>query len=396
MKKIIYTIALLLATGTIAQAQVELKQTKSELADFILLGDDLLVYTLKEDNGQFIYSEQRGRSETSKKEIALNAGRINAVVGGNKAAGELYIYQKNGRNEEIISFYSLKEGSFRKTGERLLPKLRNHAPNLGMFLSEDKNTLLVAAELGNSQGDEDLYLSKWENNRWTRPRNLGKTINTRQAEFAPFIANDTLYFSRKEEAVAYNYSAALNLATGNAGPPLKLAPVMNMAGAYNAYYKRIDDRQMWISASSEQDHLYTAYLLEKELPEVEEVTVEAPVDIVVAAEVTPEPVVKTRAAAPGLKLYYAFNSIYLDLEGASALARFLNKQPKGTGLVVKGYSDGFGTAEAKDYVSRHRALKVKSYIEKYFAAKKFTITLENEVRDEQGKDNRKTELYLVE
>ena len=65
MKKIIYTIAFLLATGTVAQAQVELKQTKSELADFILLEDDLLVYTLKEEQGQFIYSEQRGKSETS-------------------------------------------------------------------------------------------------------------------------------------------------------------------------------------------------------------------------------------------------------------------------------------------------------------------------------------------
>ena len=397
MKKIIYTIAFLLATGTVAQAQVELKQTKSELADFILLEDDLLVYTLKEEQGQFIYSEQRGKSETSKKEVALNAGLINAVVGGNKAAGELYVYQKNGRNEEVISFYSLKEGSFEKTGERVLPKMRNHAYNLGMFLSEDKNTLLVAAELGRSQGYEDLYMSKWENNRWSKPKSLGKAVNTPQAEFAPYVANDTLYFSRKEEAIAYNYSSPLNLATGKAGTPVKLAPVMNAAGTYNAYYKKVADREMWISASTEQDYFYTAYLLEKAPVVAEEVIVEAPEEVaVVAEEITPEPVVKTKAAMPSLKLFYAFNSIYLNLEEVSALARFLNKQPEGTEFVVKGYSDGYGSAVAKDYVSRNRALQVKNHIEKYFSKKKFVVTLENEVRDEKGKDNRKTELYLMQ
>ncbi|MBB6611546.1 hypothetical protein H7F15_10905 [Pontibacter sp. Tf4] len=396
MKKILYTIAFMLAAGTIAQAQVSLKQTKSELADFILLENDLLVYTLKEDQGQYIYSEQRGKSETSKKELVLNTGLINAVVGGNKFTGELYVYHKDGRSREVISFYSLKDGSFEKTGERALPKMRNHAYNLGIFLSEDKMTLLVSAELGRSQGYEDLYLSKWENNRWTKPKNLGKAVNTRQQEFAPYVANDTLYFSRKEAASAYNYSSPLNLATGEAGTPVKADPVMNAAGAYNAYYKKVADSQMWISASNEQDSFYTAYILEKVLPEEEVIAVVEEESIVVEEVITPATVVKVKAALPALKLFYAFNSVYLNLEEVSALSRFLNKQPEGTELVIKGFSDGYGTAEAKDYVSRNRALQVKNHIEKYFSSKKFVITLENEVRDEKGRDNRKTELYLMQ
>jgi outer membrane protein OmpA-like peptidoglycan-associated protein len=396
MKKIIYTIAFLLACGAAAQAQVELKQTKSELAGFILLENDLLLYTLKEEQGQFIYSEQRDKSETSKKEVVLNAGLINAVVGGNKAAGELYVYQKNGRNQEVISFYRLKDGSFEKIGERVLPKMRNHAHNLGLFLSEDKQTLVVAAELGSSQGHEDLYISKWENNRWSKPKNLGETVNTRQPEFAPYVANDTLYFSRKDEAIAYNYSAPVDVATGKAGTPVKLAPVMNVSGTYNAYYKKVADRQMWISASQEQDYFYTAYLLEPVPSPKEEVLAIAPVEMVVEEVITPAPVLKTKAAVPAMKLFYAFNSIYLNLEEVSALARFLNKQPQGTELVIKGYSDGYGSAEAKDYVSRNRALQVKNHIEKYFAKKNFVVTLENEVRDAKGRDNRKTELYLLQ
>ncbi|WP_162425755.1 OmpA family protein [Pontibacter pudoricolor] len=391
MKKIIYTVAFLLAGATAVRAQVELKQTKAELADFILLENGLLVYTLKEAQGQFIYSEQRGRSETSKKELALNTGVLNAVIGGGK--GELYVYHKNGRNQEMLAFYTLKDGSFEKTGERKLPKLKNHSRNLGLFLSQDKNTLLVAADLGRSQGYEDLYVSKWENNRWSKPGSLGKAVNTRQAEFAPYMANDTLYFSRKEEAAAYNYSSPLDLAAGRAGAATKLAPFINVAGSYNAYYKKAAERQMWISASREQDYFYTAYLLEKPAPAIEEVKADL---VPVAEEVTTTPAVKTRAAAPGLKLFYAFNSIYLNLEEVSALARFLNQQPPGTAFVVKGYSDGYGTAQAKEYVSHHRALQVKHHIEKYFPKKQFVITLEHEVRDQKGKDNRKTELYLMQ
>ncbi|MER2999220.1 hypothetical protein, partial [Pontibacter populi] len=181
-----------------------------------------------------------------------------------------------------------------------------------------------------------------------------------------------------------------------AGTPVKADPVMNVAGTYNAYYKKVDERQMWISASNEQDYFYTAYILEKVQPEKEVFAAVEEESIVVEETIAPEPVVKTKAALPALKLFYAFNSIYLNLEEVSALARFLNKQPEGTELVVKGYSDGFGTAEAKDYVSRNRALQVKNHIEKYFSKKKFVVTLENEVRDEKGKDNRKTELYLMQ
>lgn len=393
MKKIIYTIAFLLAAGTIAHAQAPLKETGADLADFILLENDVLLYARKEADGQYLYTEKRGDASSVKKELAINAGTINALVGRNTVAGEYFIYQKNGRNQEVISFYTYKDGSFEKTGERILPKLNNHSHYLGLFLSEDKSTLLVSAELGKSRGYEDLYVSKWENNQWTKPRNLGNNINTRQAEFAPYLENDTLYFSRKIETEAYNYGATFN-ANGQAGMPVKLARVVNASGTYNAYYKKVDEREMWISASTDSKSFYTAYLLEKPAPVVG--IAEVPEEVAVVEEVPVVTVVKTKAATPATVLYYDFNKIYLNLEEVSTLGKFLNKQPEGTSFVLKGFSDGYGTPEAKDYVSRNRALQVQRHIEKYFPKKKFTFILENEVRDEKGKANRKTEIYLMQ
>jgi outer membrane protein OmpA-like peptidoglycan-associated protein len=58
--------------------------------------------------------------------------------------------------------------------------------------------LLLAIEKDDSFGDQDLYVSfKLHLDIWSLPLNLGKTINTPDVEYAPFIATDnkTLYFS---------------------------------------------------------------------------------------------------------------------------------------------------------------------------------------------------------
>jgi outer membrane protein OmpA-like peptidoglycan-associated protein len=386
MKKIIYTIAVVLVSGIGAHAQTPVKQTKDELADFILLENDLIVFTRKEEKGQFIYTEQRGQSKSAKKELVLNAGAVNAVIGRNKASNELYVYHKNGRKDEIISFYTLKDGSFSKTGERILPKMRNHSHNFGLFLSEDKNTLLISAELSNSNGYDDVYLSKWENNNWSKPLNLGKTVNSKDAEFSPFVANDSLYFSRKGSEGTYAYVVPFREGKLS-GEPVKLKTVVNKSSAYNAYYKTMDERQMWLTASAGKPG-YTAYVIEKLAPVENKVVV--PVEDEVA-----KPVVKTRSTTPEFVLFYKIDHAEIPSKDASALTEFLKKQPDGTSLVVKGYSDGFGTPQVKELISRKRAQKVKKYIEQQFSGKNFELILEYDVLESKGHSSRKTEFYLI-
>ena len=54
MKRKIYTIALLLTVATATQAQSPLKETREEVADVMLFGDNLLLTTRKESGGQYI------------------------------------------------------------------------------------------------------------------------------------------------------------------------------------------------------------------------------------------------------------------------------------------------------------------------------------------------------
>lgn len=63
-------------------------------------------------------------------------------------------------------------------------------------ISYDDKTLFFSSDMPGGYGGSDLYYSKWENDRWTEPVNLGDQINTLGDEMFPFIAHDNmLYFA---------------------------------------------------------------------------------------------------------------------------------------------------------------------------------------------------------
>lgn len=56
--------------------------------------------------------------------------------------------------------------------------------------------LFFASDMPGGLGGTDLYVSRWLNNRWSEPVNLGPTINTKSNELFPFAdENGNLYFS---------------------------------------------------------------------------------------------------------------------------------------------------------------------------------------------------------
>jgi outer membrane protein OmpA-like peptidoglycan-associated protein len=68
------------------------------------------------------------------------------------------------------------------------------------FLCSDNKTLILAVERKEGAGQKDLYVSFLkEDNTWSKPKNLGLTINTFEDDTNPFVAadNKTLYFSSK-------------------------------------------------------------------------------------------------------------------------------------------------------------------------------------------------------
>ena len=74
----------------------------------------------------------------------------------------------------------------------------NYNEKANYFLANTRKSLLMSVEREDTQGSRDLYVSfEKDDGKWTKPLNLGKSVNSVGEETAPFLASDdkTLYFS---------------------------------------------------------------------------------------------------------------------------------------------------------------------------------------------------------
>ena len=74
----------------------------------------------------------------------------------------------------------------------------NISPFYDFYYHEQSKVILIAIDNGRGNGEQDLHVSfRQKNGDYSRPKNLGKLINTKTADFAPFLAADgkTLYFA---------------------------------------------------------------------------------------------------------------------------------------------------------------------------------------------------------
>lgn len=63
-------------------------------------------------------------------------------------------------------------------------------------ISEDGKSIFFSSDMKGGFGSNDIYSSQWKDNRWSKPLNLGETINTSQDEVFPYLHSDgSLYFS---------------------------------------------------------------------------------------------------------------------------------------------------------------------------------------------------------
>jgi hypothetical protein len=63
-------------------------------------------------------------------------------------------------------------------------------------LSADEKIMIFASDKQDSFGGMDLYVTRYDSNKWSSPVNLGGLINTKGDEFYPFLDSDNnLYFS---------------------------------------------------------------------------------------------------------------------------------------------------------------------------------------------------------
>ena len=109
-------------------------------------------------------------------------------------------------------------------------------------VSQDGSIMLLSLDSYSSRGEEDLYVSFYENGRWTQPRNLGSDINTDGQEMTPYLAvdNTTLYFSsngyRGSGGMDLYVSRRLDDTWRSWSKPENLGPRVNSEGMELWYY----------------------------------------------------------------------------------------------------------------------------------------------------------------
>lgn len=134
--------------------------------------------------------------------------------------------------------------------------------NSGSFneycLSNDGNILIMTVNMSDSYGDRDIYVSFHSGkNTWSKPKNLGRIINTANEELSPFLASDnkTLYFSSNGRAGFGSHDIYMSKRIDNSWTnwtqPLNLGNKIN-SSAWDAYYT-IDAKGTYAYLCSNRD-----------------------------------------------------------------------------------------------------------------------------------------------
>lgn len=128
----------------------------------------------------------------------LNNKDNNAVVGISRDGKTLYLLNASpSRKMKGISFSKKINGIWTAPEDIPLPGIETDGP-IGFYVSPDFDVIFVSMQGKDTRGEEDLYvMTKEPSGEWSKPKNLGPTINTPGFEISPFLSQDKkrLYFS---------------------------------------------------------------------------------------------------------------------------------------------------------------------------------------------------------
>ena len=133
----------------------------------------------------------------------VNNKEYNAIIGFSNDGKLMYLqnhYSKDGNAPKTqgISVSKLVNGRWTFPEKLTIAYYYNRSKEPSMRISEDGRTMVLSIESYDTKGAEDIYVSfRNKDNTWSQPVNLGSTINTGFQEMTPYLAKDniTLFFA---------------------------------------------------------------------------------------------------------------------------------------------------------------------------------------------------------
>jgi len=187
----------------------------------------------------------------------LNDKDNNVLIGISEDGNTLYTLSSSPATKlEGIYFTKFLKNKWTKPEFVPIPGIDNE-DFVGMFVAPQYDAIFISMRGGDSYGEEDLYVSlKDKSGTWSKPKNLGATINTTGFEISPFLSADKkrLYFSSNGHAgfgdADIFYCERLYNSWETWSAPVNLGNVVN-SKKFDAYFSVYGDSIAYFSSNRE-------------------------------------------------------------------------------------------------------------------------------------------------
>lgn len=174
----------------------------------------------------------------------LNNDRANFVCSISPDGNTLLVggvYDKAGQARPGVSVSSRTPDGWSEPVEVPIDDFINTGEFVSYFLANDNSTLLMVLERPGTYGGRDIFVSFRTDTLWTKPKNVGRGVNTAGNETNVFLAADmkTMYFSSE----GYNGYGDMDIFVTERldstwlrwSEPKNMGPVVNSAG-WDGYF----------------------------------------------------------------------------------------------------------------------------------------------------------------
>jgi len=156
-----------------------------------------------------------------------------------------------------ISYSVFSGGSWSKPARLSVDYLLNKSQHQSGSISADGTLMFLSLQSYASRGEEDIYISRYSNGKWTQPINLGSEINTEGQEMTPYLSPDknSIYFASNGHGGRGGVDLYVAERTGEDwtswSKPKNMGTVVNSSGVELSYF--IDPRNEIAYLSSTQN-----------------------------------------------------------------------------------------------------------------------------------------------